>query len=39
MSSEYKGSTKYIASKELMEIVNVAIALGKPLLIKGEPGT
>jgi MoxR-like ATPase len=28
-----------MASKELMEIVNVAIALGKPLLIKGEPGT
>jgi len=39
MNSEYRGSSKYIASKELMEIVNVAIALGKPLLIKGEPGT
>ncbi|MCS7281634.1 MAG: MoxR family ATPase [Desulfobacterota bacterium] len=39
MVREYRGSSKYIASKELMEIVNVAIALGKPLLIKGEPGT
>ncbi len=35
----YKGSDYYIASKPLMEIVNVAIALGKPLVIKGEPGT
>jgi MoxR-like ATPase len=35
----YKGSDDYIASKPLMEIVNVAIALGKPLVIKGEPGT
>ncbi|MCX7857428.1 MAG: MoxR family ATPase [Deltaproteobacteria bacterium] len=39
MANEYRGSSKYIASRELMEIVNVAIALGKPLLIKGEPGT
>ncbi|OPX97843.1 MAG: AAA domain (dynein-related subfamily) [Syntrophorhabdus sp. PtaU1.Bin002] len=35
----YKGSDDYIASKPLMEIVNVTIALGKPLVIKGEPGT
>jgi MoxR-like ATPase len=35
----YKGSDDYIASKPLMEIVNVAVALGKPLVIKGEPGT
>jgi MoxR-like ATPase len=35
----YRGSDDYIASKPLMEIVNVAIALGKPLVIKGEPGT
>lgn len=39
MELRYRGSSKYIASKELMEIVNVAIALGRPLLIKGEPGT
>ena len=33
------GSDKYVASKELMNAVNVAIALQKPLLVKGEPGT
>jgi MoxR-like ATPase len=35
----YQGSDDYIASRPLMEIVNVAIILGKPLVIKGEPGT
>lgn len=35
----FKGSEDYVASKELMNAVNVAIALEKPLLIKGEPGT
>jgi MoxR-like ATPase len=35
----YKGSDDYIASKPLMEIVNVSVALGKPLIVKGEPGT
>lgn len=35
----YHGSDDYIASKALMEIVNVSIILGKPLVIKGEPGT
>ena len=36
---KYNGSTKYIASNELKNIVNVSIALGRPLLLKGEPGT
>ena len=35
----YHGSADYIASKPLMEIVNVAVNLAKPLVIKGEPGT
>lgn len=35
----YEGSEDYIASKPLMEIVNVSIVLSKPLVIKGEPGT
>ncbi len=35
----YKGSAKYIASEELISAVNVAAALNRPLLIKGEPGT
>ena len=35
----YSGSEDYIASKPLMEIVNVSVGLGKPLVVKGEPGT
>lgn len=35
----FKGSDKYVVTKELMNAVNVSIALEKPLLIKGEPGT
>ena len=35
----FKGSDNYVVTKELMNAVNVAIALEKPLLIKGEPGT
>lgn len=36
---KFKGSDDYVASNELMNAVNVSIALEKPLLIKGEPGT
>jgi MoxR-like ATPase len=35
----YSGTDDYIAAPELMQTVNVAVALGRPLLIKGEPGT
>ena len=35
----YAGTADYIAAPELMQTVNVAIALARPLLIKGEPGT
>ena len=35
----FKGTEKYIASRELQLAVNAAITLEKPLLIKGEPGT
>ena len=35
----FKGTDEYVASEELMASVNIAIALKKPLLIKGEPGT
>lgn len=35
----FKSTGTYIASHELMSAVNVAKALSKPLLIKGEPGT
>lgn len=37
--NKFKGSKDYVASEELMHAVNVSIALQKPLLIKGEPGT
>jgi MoxR-like ATPase len=36
---KFTGSDDYVASDELQYAVNVAIALEKPLLIKGEPGT
>ncbi|MBQ0042319.1 MAG: MoxR family ATPase [Lachnospiraceae bacterium] len=39
MEQTFQGTTSYVASKELMDSVNIAIALKKPLLIKGEPGT
>ncbi len=35
----FKGSSDYVVTEELMNAVNVSIALRKPLLIKGEPGT
>jgi len=35
----FKSTSTYIASEELLTAVNVARALSKPLLIKGEPGT
>ena len=39
METKFRGSEHYVASRELMETVNIAVALQKPLLIKGEPGT
>jgi MoxR-like ATPase len=38
-SATYAGTADYIASSELMQTVNVAMTLSRPLLIKGEPGT
>ena len=35
----FTGTNQYVASNELMTAVNIAVALQKPLLIKGEPGT
>lgn len=35
----FAGTQRYIATPELMAAVNAAMALRKPLLIKGEPGT
>ncbi len=39
METNFTSTSDYVASKELLDSVNVAIALQKPLLIKGEPGT
>lgn len=36
---QFHGNENYIASDELIRSVNIAAALEKPLLIKGEPGT
>ena len=35
----FTSTSQYVASKELLASVNVAVALQNPLLIKGEPGT
>jgi len=35
----FQGSDRYIVSPELRDAVNVAVALEKPLLVRGEPGT
>ncbi len=39
VSAAYAGTADYIAAPELMQTVNVAMTLSRPLLIKGEPGT
>jgi MoxR-like ATPase len=36
---KFNGSDQYVATSDLMLAVNAAIALKRPLLIKGEPGT
>ncbi len=36
---QFTGTDTYLASPELRDAVNVAVALERPLLIKGEPGT
>ena len=36
---QFKGTSTYIATRDLQVSVNAAIALEKPLLVKGEPGT
>ena len=39
MEQTFTGSRQYVASNELLNAVNIAVTLQKPLLIKGEPGT
>ncbi len=35
----FEGTSRYVATPELMQAVNAAVALQRPLLVKGEPGT
>lgn len=39
LDRSFQGTQEYVASEQLLNAVNVAITLQKPLLIKGEPGT
>ncbi len=35
----FRGTSRYIVSDALRDAVNVSVALGRPLLVRGEPGT
>lgn len=37
--NQFAGTKDYLASQELRDVVNVSMAIKRPLLIKGEPGT
>ncbi|MGE4012866.1 MAG: AAA family ATPase, partial [Alphaproteobacteria bacterium] len=39
MTQKFTGTDSYVATEDLMVAVNAAVALQRPLLIKGEPGT
>ena len=35
----FSGTDQYVATEDLTTAVNAAVTLGRPILIKGEPGT
>ncbi len=39
MTRKFTGTTDFVATEDLMTAVNAAVALERPLLVKGEPGT
>jgi MoxR-like ATPase len=39
MAERFTGTDSFVATEDLMVAVNAAVALERPLLIKGEPGT
>ncbi|HEY8539368.1 MAG TPA: MoxR family ATPase [Steroidobacteraceae bacterium] len=39
MTVRFEGTANYVATEDLMMAVNAAVTLGRPLLVKGEPGT
>ena len=38
-TARFEGSSDYVATEDLIVAVNAAVALQRPLLVKGEPGT
>ena len=38
-NAKFEGTDRYVATPDLMLAVNAALTLGRPLLVKGEPGT
>ncbi len=38
-TARFEGSSSYVATEDLIVAVNAAVALERPLLVKGEPGT
>ena len=38
-SNRFAGTDRYVATEDLSTAVNAAVTLGRPILIKGEPGT
>ncbi len=39
MTTQFEGTSSYIATEDLKVAVNAAVTLRRPLLVKGEPGT
>ena len=37
--TRFSGTDRYVATEDLTTAVNAAVTLGRPILIKGEPGT
>jgi MoxR-like ATPase len=38
-STKFQGTSRYITTRDLEIAVNASVTLGRPLLVKGEPGT
>ena len=38
-AKRFSGTERYVVTEELMSAVNAVVTVGRPLLIKGEPGT
>ncbi len=38
-NQRFSGTDRYVATEDLSTAVNAVVTLGRPILIKGEPGT